>query len=263
MNSETSRLQFAKSLALQAGKLAQDMRAKAAGDFIQSKGLQDFVTEADQEVERLIKIRIAEKYPGDAFLGEEGGSEGDGASLWVVDPIDGTSNYMRSLPDWAVSIAYCDQNAIQIGVIYAPDMGQLAWAQLGAGAYVDGEPIHVSDCADPARALIMLGRSSRRPLANYLEDVAGVVNAGMEYRRYGAATIGLLAVAMGRAEGYFEAHVNAWDAFAGMLLVTEAGGTSDHDGITAFLENGSKIQVGNGRIDAQLHAIVDRPKTLK
>ncbi len=257
MNSEISRLEFAKSLALEAGKLAQDMRPKASNGFIKSKGLQDFVTEADREVERLIRSRIAAQFPGDAFLGEEGGSQGDSTSLWVVDPIDGTANYMRGLPDWAVSIAYCENNVIQIGVICAPDMGNLAWAKLGDGAYVDDEPIHVSDCADPAMALIMLGRSSRRSVESYLNVVAAIFDAGMEYRRNGAATIGLLAVALGRAESYYEAHVNAWDALAGILLVSEAGGTSNHDGITAFLECGSKILVGNGHIDAQLQAIID------
>jgi len=257
MNSEISRLEFAKSLALEAGKLAQDMRTKASNGFIKSKGLQDFVTEADREVERLIKNRIAAQYPDDAFLGEEGGSQGDSTSLWVVDPIDGTANYMRGLPDWAVSIAYCENNVIQIGVIGAPDMGNLAWAKLGDGAYVDDKPIHVSDCADPTMALIMLGRSSRRSVESYLSVVAAIFDAGMEYRRNGAATIGLLAVALGRAESYYEAHVNAWDAFAGMLLVSEAGGTIKHDGITAFIECGSKILVGNGYIDARLQAIID------
>jgi len=258
MNSEISRLEFAKSLALEAGNLAQDMRAKASNGFVQSKGLQDFVTEADKEVERLIKNRIAAQYPGDAFLGEEGGGQGNSASLWVVDPIDGTANYMRGLPDWAVSIAFCENHIIQIGVIYAPDMGQLAWAKLGDGAYVDDKPICVSDCADPAMALVMMGRSSRRPVESYLDVVAAIFDSGMEYRRNGAATIGLLAVALGRAESYYEAHVNAWDAFAGMLLVAEAGGTSNHAGIAAFLEHGSEILVGNGRIDGQLRAIIDR-----
>ncbi|MFV2001755.1 MAG: inositol monophosphatase, partial [Paracoccaceae bacterium] len=248
MNSETSRLDFTKSLALEAGKLAQDMRAQASAGFVQSKGLQDFVTEADRQVERLIKSRIAAKYPGDAFLGEEGGRVGEGAALWVVDPIDGTANYMRGLPDWAVSIAYCEHDVIQTGVINAPDLGLFAWAQLGGGAWLDDKPMQVSDCGDPALALIMMGRSSRRPLEDYLDVVAAIFDAGMEYRRNGAATIGLLAVALGRAECYYEAHVNSWDAFAGMLLVTEAGGTSDDDGIGAFIERGSKILAGNGRI---------------
>jgi len=258
MNSQVSRLEFTKSLALEAGKLAQEMRTQASNGFIQSKGLQDFVTEADREVERLIKRRIAERYPGDAFLGEEGGSQGNSASLWVVDPIDGTANYMRGLPDWAVSIAFCKNNVIKIGVIHAPDMDQLAWAKLGDGAYVDDEPIQVSDCANPATALVMMGRSSRRPVESYLDVVAAIFDAGMEYRRNGAATIGLLAVALGRAESYYEAHVNAWDALAGILLVSEAGGTTYHDPIAAFLEHGSKILVGNGRIDGQLPAIIDR-----
>jgi len=257
MSIQSARLEFTRSLAAEAGQLAQDMRARAAGGFVQSKGLQDFVTEADREVERLIKSRIAAQYPGDAFLGEEGGHAGDSASLWVVDPIDGTANYMRGLPDWAVSIAYCEHNVIQIGVINAPDLGHLAWAQLGGGAWVDGKPMHVSDGADPALALVIMGRSSRRPLADYLDAVAAIIDAGMEYRRNGAATIGLLSVALGRAESYYEAHVNAWDALAGVLLVTEAGGTSDHDGMADFLKRGSKIRVGNGHIDAQVQAIID------
>ena len=236
-----ARLTFARSLAQEAGALAQQLRKDRSVGFIAEKGPQDFVTFADRAVEDLIRKQIAEHWPFDAMLGEEGGVTGSGQALWVVDPIDGTANFMRGHRDWGVCIAVYEGGRIPLGVICAPDLNLLAWAATGTGAWLNGERLSVSDCAEPDRATLMLGWSNRRPITEHTALIQTLVNAGMEYRRNGSAAISLLAVAAGQAEGYFEAHLNAWDAFAAIPMIVESGGRFDCDPLESFLTCGSRV----------------------
>ena len=250
-----TRIEFAKSLAQEAAELAQRLRREQQGDFIQVKGLQDFVTFADQEVEKLIRTRIADTYPDDAFLGEEDGfSDVKSDNIWVVDPIDGTTNFMRGLPEWGVSIAWCSDGEIKLGVIAAPDISCLSWAQKGKGAFLNGLPMNVSDCDNIAQSVLLLGRSARTPLPDYLNMLERLIEGGSEYRRNGSAAISLLNVARGLGEAYYEAHLNAWDALAGLILITEAGGTYQADPLHSFLNNGSPVFADNGHLTTTLRA---------
>ena len=139
------RLAFAKKASEKAGMLAASMRRnRRNNEFVQTKGDQDFVTLADKAVEDLIREMISQRFPDDAILGEEAGTSGAGDNIWVIDPIDGTTNYLKGLPDWAVSIAYVENDLIQIGVIYAPDHRQLAWSVQGSGAFLNGKKIQVT-----------------------------------------------------------------------------------------------------------------------
>jgi len=253
------RLEFAKSLAQEAAELAQRLRREQQGDFIQVKGLQDFVTFADQQVEKLIRARIADTYPEDAFLGEEDGfSDVKSDNIWVVDPIDGTTNFMRGLPDWGISIARCSASQTEIGVIAAPDLSCLAWARKGAGAYLNGQPIRVSDCDNVTQSTLFLGRSARTPLPHYLALLERVIAGGSEYRRNGSAAISLLNVARGLGEAYYEAHLNAWDALAALLLVEEAGGQVCTDAFDSFLQHGSPVLAHNGHLEDTLQSFLTR-----
>lgn len=251
------RLEFTKQLALEAAQLAQQLRRDKSADFIQSKGLQDFVTFADREVEALIRSRIAKYYPDDAFLGEEDGLTGDSDSIWVVDPIDGTTNFMHGLPEWAVSIAWCCHGVIELGVLAVPDSDILAWAEKGKGAYLNGQQMFVSDCAQVEQSVLMLGRSARTPLEDYLAIVQRLVAGDSEYRRNGAAAVSLLNVACGQAEAYYEAHLNAWDALAGLLLISEAGGRYEADSLEQFFAQGSSIFADNGKMTETLRSFVE------
>ncbi len=236
-----TRLAFAKSLAQEAGELAQRLRNERGAEFVVEKGPQDFVTFADRAVEGLIRTRIAESWPSDAMLGEEHGVSGTGQFLWVVDPIDGTANYMRGHRDWGVCIAFYNGERIPLGVICAPDLNILAWASEGKGAWLNGERLSVSNCTEPSQALLLLGWSNRRPIREHTNLVHSLLDAGLEYRRNGSAAISLLAVASGQAEGYYEAHLNAWDAFAAMPMIVEAGGLYECDPLESFLTDGSHI----------------------
>ncbi|WP_298849162.1 inositol monophosphatase family protein [uncultured Ruegeria sp.] len=258
-----NRLDFAKSLAQEAAALAVRLRDERGAEFIAEKGPQDFVTFADRAVEDLIRNRIAERWPYDAMLGEEDGVSGSGSALWVVDPIDGTANFMRGHRDWGVCIAFCDGQNISLGVICAPDLNMLAWASTGSGAWLNGERLSVSDCTDPTRAVLMLGWSTRRPIAEHTALIETLLETGIEYRRNGSAAISLMAVATGQAEGYYEAHLNAWDAFAAIPIISEAGGQVECAPLDRFMKSGSRIMACNiGVLDTFRHLIDSETSTV-
>jgi myo-inositol-1(or 4)-monophosphatase len=221
-----ARFAAAQALVREAGSLARRIRNQPAAEFgVEQKSELDFATEADRALERLVIEQLAGRV-GDGILGEEyGGSNAE--RLWVVDPIDGTFNYMHHLPVWCISLAYLEAGEIQLGIIYNPDTGELFTAQKGRGASLNGNPIRVSN-ARHAAPLVEIGASNRRPLPDYLALIGRCFAAGCEFRRLGSGAMGLAAVACGRTDGYLELHINSWDVCAGILLVREAGGwTSD------------------------------------
>lgn len=252
MDNLSQKLDFARAVAQEAGALALRMLREAGPGFTSAKGHQDFVTEADEAVEHLIRSRIEGAYPGDGVLGEEGGQSGGGSGVWVVDPIDGTGNYLRGLPDWGISLAYVEGGQIRLGVLCFPGHRETAWAMQGGGAWLNGEPMRVSTRTDPDEALVILGRSERTGLDGYLVALREVLRRGAEYRRHGAAAYGLFLVASGRAETYFEAHVNCWDVFGGMILVEEAGGSVRAAPVPEALVEGTAIEASNGVITGLL-----------
>lgn len=252
MASSDLRLEFCQTVAQQAGQLAVKMRQQSGTDFVANKGHQDFVTAADHAVERFIRERIEAEFPTEAIVGEEEGVTGQSATCWVIDPIDGTANYMRGLPEWAISIACVQNDTITHAVLDLPDIGKTASAQIGCGAFENGKKLHVSDTQIPAKSLIILGHSDRLPLDTHLSAIEDLLNSGYEYRRQGSACFGLYSVAAGWAEAYHELHLNPWDAFAGMLLIEEAGGTITSKPVAEFLKNGSPITAGNGSVKLQM-----------
>lgn len=246
----TEKLQFAKDIAVQLGKLAYTLRHESAPDnFISAKGMRDFVTTADLKVETLFRQSVSEKYPEDNVLGEEEGLDSpDSDSCWVIDPIDGTINYMKGNPDWSVSIAYVENHEIVIGVIYIPETQQLLWASKGQGSYCNDKPIQVSGCDELSQSSIMFSRSERWPLADYLQTITRIDQLGMFPRVNGTATISLLRVAMGQAECYFEKNVASWDVCAGLLIISEAGGVIQHPKIADFMLSPGDVLASNGKI---------------
>lgn len=222
-----------------AGKRAQQFRKE--GLSVTVKGRQDFVSEADVLVENELREVINALHPGDAFLGEEGGLSGDnelaeGAGIWVIDPIDGTTNYLQNMDYWCVSVAYVKQGVLELGFIYAPDRDEFFSAKRGEGAYLNGVRLAVQE-PEAGQAILGLGRSNRRPLQNYLDVLVMLDEHDIEYRRFGAGALMLAHVASGQVHGYYEAHLNSWDALAGILLIEEAGGcVSDFLGNNGLLE---------------------------
>jgi myo-inositol-1(or 4)-monophosphatase len=223
------------AIAREAGDVARHLfETRAAGTYT-LKGRQDFLTEADGAVERLITGRIAEAFPDDTCVGEEGGGRYS-AATWVIDPIDGTANFARGIPHFCVSLAFVRDGKPLIGAICAPMYGELFAARRGGGATVNGQPMRVSATTDIRQATIEVGWSARLPTQDYLALLQRVMATGAGFRRGGSGALGLAYVAAGRSDGYCELHMHPWDTLAGLVMVEEAGGWSAdylaNDGVT-------------------------------
>ena len=224
-------LQLAEQIAREAGELARRRRDEGVRIAATKSALADIVTEADREVEALIRARLTAARPADGFLGEESGAErGESDVTWVVDPIDGTVNYAYGIPHYAVSIAAVtgepdpEQWTAQAGVVFAPAIAELFRAARGSGAWLGADRLAVSRPTD-AGALIATGFGyDPATHAGDLERVRIVMPLARDLRRAGAASLDLAYVAAGRLDGYFERGLHPWDHAAGALLVTEAGG---------------------------------------
>lgn len=219
-------LDLARSVALEAAAL---VRAHRAGD-VEVAGTKtspvDVVTDADRAAEELIYSRLTQARPGDGFLGEEGASAGSTTGVtWVVDPIDGTVNFVYGLPRYAVSIAAERDGVTVAGVVVDVTAGEVFTARRGAGAYVDGRLLRVRDTVPLEQRLVATGFSYRQETrAVQAAAVARMLTTVRDIRRLGSAALDLCAVAAGRVDAYVEEGVNTWDVAAGTLLVTEAGG---------------------------------------
>ena len=224
-------LQLAEQIAREAGELARRRRDEGVRIAATKSALADIVTEADREVEALIRARLTEARPADGFLGEESGAErGESDVTWVVDPIDGTVNYAYGIPHYAVSIAAVAGDpdpelwSAQAGVVFAPVTGDLFRAARGSGAWLGPDRLAVSRPTD-AGALLATGFGyDPATHAGDLERVRTVMPLARDLRRAGAASLDLAYVAAGRLDGYFERGLAPWDHAAGALLVEEAGG---------------------------------------
>jgi myo-inositol-1(or 4)-monophosphatase len=216
-------------LAVAAARVAGEflLASRPADLIVETKSTPtDVVTQMDTAAERLIAGQIHSQRPDDAIFGEEGQAEvSSGRRVrWIVDPIDGTVNYLYSLPQWAVSIAAEVDGVVEAGVVLDPSKGELFTALRGGGAWLNGAPITVSGCSDVRQALVGTGfgydAARRRSQARVL---LGVLPEVRDIRRLGAASLDLCALACGRLDGYFERGLNLWDYAAGGLVAAEAG----------------------------------------
>ena len=218
------RLEFAAALAREAGALALRYFRRELDYSPESKSdVQDWVSVADRSVEALCRARLAEAFPDDLVLGEEAGGA-VGARTWVVDPIDGTLNFVHDVRYWCVSIAFIDEGVRKVGVVYDPSHDELFLAAKGQGAYVNGQSMRASRCASLDRALLVHGYVQRHDLDAHLRLRRRLLETGAEVKDHGAGALMLAHVAAGRFDAYVEPHMHPWDATAGLLLVEEAGG---------------------------------------
>ena len=223
-----ARAEFAGRLAREAGALAGRYFLGELAFEIESKGeRQDWVSAADHAVERHIREALAGQFPDDSMLGEEdGGDVSD--HVWVVDPIDGTLNFVHGMRYWCVSIAYIVHGVRQVGAIYDPSQDELFLAAAGMGARCNGAPISVSNCTSLTRALISQGYVHRHDLETHLSLRRALLAAGAAVKDPGAGALMLAHVAAGRFDAFYEPHMHPWDAAAGLLLIAEAGGRVLH-----------------------------------
>jgi myo-inositol-1(or 4)-monophosphatase len=223
---------LAADIAREAGELARLRRSEGVAIAATKSALADIVTDADREVEALIRSRLRAERPDDGFLGEETGAErGSSDVTWVVDPIDGTVNYAYGIPAYAVSIAAVtgeptpEEWVAVAAAVFNPPLGELFHAAHGEGAWLDGRRLSVNPEAPRAGALLATGFGyDPATHAGDLARVARVMPLARDLRRAGAASLDLAYVAAGRLDGYFERGLQPWDHAAGALLVAEAGG---------------------------------------
>lgn len=217
------RLAFAKIITCQAGKAAKEYFDNRADLTIEFKGKQDFVSHADRAVETIIRDGLAQSWPDDGVFGEEhGGTQAD--PCWIIDPIDGTANFLRGLPYWCVTIAFVMGGQTVLGVTYDPVHDELYWAQKGAGAWRNNQRIDVSARATLANGCVGLAFTFKQQPESYIACVTKLLAAGIDHRRLGSSALLLAHTADGRFDGMIANYVNSWDVLAGLLLVEEAGG---------------------------------------
>lgn len=220
----------------------------------------DFVTEVDQAAEAAIIETLREAYPDHGFLAEETGEiAGTQAAdkpshVWIIDPLDGTTNFIHGFPQYAVSIALAVDGVLQQAVVYDPTRDELFTASKGGGAYLNNRRIRVAGRIKMADTLMATGFPYRedQDLESYLKLFAQMTRQCAGLRRPGAASLDLAYVACGRVDGFFEQDLKPWDVAAGALLITEAGGlVGNYMGEESFLHSG-EILAANARIFAQM-----------
>lgn len=255
-------LDIARTIAEEAGALAARLRAEGVEVAGTKSSPIDIVTEADRATEALIRSRLSELRPDDGFLGEESGAErGTSGLTWVVDPIDGTVNYLYGLPNWSVSIAVVEGEpdpetwTALAGVVNAPALGEVFTASAGGGAHLAGRRLHVRDAVPLDRALVATGFHYTQGIRTNQARVAQPLLARVrDLRRAGGAALDLAYLAAGRLDAYFEQGLNPWDQAAGALMVQEAGGVVrgiDRDAATSRM-----VLAGQADVVADLHAVL-------
>ncbi|MBA2951482.1 inositol monophosphatase family protein [Streptomyces himalayensis] len=218
-------LELALEAALRAGEFLRDGRPADLGVAATKSSAVDVVTEMDIASEKLITGLLTDRRPDDGVLGEEGASiEGSSGVQWVIDPLDGTVNYLYGLPSWAVSIAARKDGETLVGVVHAPMRGETCRAVLGEGAYLNDRPAHVRPAPAFELALVGTGFGYLAERRNrQAEVVRQLIPQVRDIRRGGSAAIDLCDVAAGRLDAYYERGLNPWDYAAGELIAREAG----------------------------------------
>jgi myo-inositol-1(or 4)-monophosphatase len=230
----SSDLELAERAARAAGEVLMTYYGRAPEGLASKTSATDPVSDADREAERVIRELLSAERPDDGLVGEEGSHiEGErGGRRWIVDPLDGTVNFLYGLRAWGVSIALEDPEGLAVGVVFNPVSRECFAAERGKGATMSGRPIHVTDCRSLSSAMVATGfsyESERR--AEQAQLLVKLLPRIRDIRRAGGASLDLAYVAAGRVDAYYERGVQVWDVAAGLLVVREAGGlTADMDG---------------------------------
>jgi myo-inositol-1(or 4)-monophosphatase len=257
-------LEGAVDAARAAGAVIQE-GARSRGNLnIERKTANDFVSEIDKRAERVIIDTLSERFPGHGFKAEESGESGSSRYTWLIDPLDGTTNFLHGIPYYCVSIALRIDDAVVAGVVFDPTSGRQFTATRGNGAFLDGNPIRVSGRSGLTEAVVGTGLPFKdwHYLDDYLHSLREIMQRVAGVRRPGAAALDIAYVAAGWVDGHWEKGLNAWDVGAGSLLVEEAGGVvSTFTGSASFLNSG-QIIVGSPGVHAALLGVLRRYPSL-
>lgn len=246
------------NIAVRAARKAGDIIIRACDQIdsltITSKSPNDFVSEIDQRAERAIIQTLHKAYPDHAMLAEESGNQGENEYEWIIDPLDGTTNFLHGFPQYAVSIALRHKTTLQIAVVYDPFKQELFTASRGEGAQLNGKRIRVANRRTLEGALLGTGIpfSDVDLLETHLKTIRALIPGTAGVRRAGSAALDLAYVAAGRLDGFWEFNLNPWDMAAGILLIEEAGGlVGDLQGGFDYMKSGN-VLAANPRIFKQM-----------
>lgn len=263
-----SRLEITKQIAREAGQLLREGQEKGFSLVRKSTEI-DLVTEYDQMAEALIVKKLQEAFPDHGIVAEEGSSvktEADGLR-WYVDPLDGTNNFAHRIPQFGVSMGLYQGPTPVLAVVYDPMRDHMYWAEEGSGAYLNGEPMKVSQATTVQDSILASGF----PYDRHSDPVDNIAQMGLflkrcqGFRRFGACCLDLASVAAGRYDGFWEFKLSSWDVGAGLLLVTEAGGkvTRIDGSPMSYLTERNNIVVSNGHIHQEMLDILKPSLTEK
>ena len=235
---------------------------------VSKKGPADFVTAADIRTEKLLREELLRARPSFGFLMEEAGEQlgADTHRRWIIDPIDGTTNFVHGIAQFAISIAAEENGEITAGLIFDPISEELFWAEKGRGAYLNDRRIRVSSRAKISQSLFatgipFMGRGTEEEHDKFLSEMKAVMSVSAGLRRFGSAALDLAYVAAGRFDGFWESGLQPWDVAAGILIVREAGGlVSDLSGRDRMFESGS-IVAANPHLQQDLRTLITGART--
>ena len=248
-----SHLELIQQFAREGGALALDHFQRLDELEISEKSRNDMVSNADRGVEILLRESIATHFPDDGILGEEYGHQtGASGITWVIDPIDGTANFIRGRAHWCVSIACVQADRIMAGCIFDPVHDELYLAGADTQSTRNGRAISVTDVSEIDLATIGIGLKPFTGKSKGLAMITPMVEAGTRLYRNSSGALSLAYVADGRLDAYVETHMHAWDFMAGALIVRQAGGTMRDFDVAAALSQGAPVIASNGKLDLML-----------
>ena len=241
-----------------AGVLAKQYFINQDALVVDQKGRQDFVSQADREVELHVRKQLTKAFPSDSIVGEEHDDKiGTSGFTWVIDPIDGTTNFVNGIPAWTVVIAGTKDGVTQAGVIFDPCNDEMFTAFKGSGAFLNGEALRIVGNRRLDEGTVAVGYSNRVDDAGIKRLVTSLVDEGAMFYRNASGALSLAYVAAGRLLGYSEEHMNAWDCLAGQLIVSEAGGLVEDQNADDMVKFGGRVIVGTPAVfDALLEISV-------
>ena len=256
-------LNFAISVARDAGNILVDKLGRALQ--VSNKGAIDLVTEADLASEKLIIERIRSHYPRHAILAEESGASNNNSDdsaaewKWIIDPLDGTTNYAHGYPCFCVSIGVERAGKLELGVVYDPMRNEMFAAERGAGATLNDRPMRVSDVEELSRAMVCTGFPyDVRERPDFARDFSNFTMHAQAVRRDGSAALDLAYVACGRFDGFWEDGLKPWDIAAGVLLIVEAGGSvTDFQGAALDIYS-PRVLASNGLVHQSMMQVIRR-----
>ncbi len=256
------RLPEAIRICKEAGALALRYFNDLSALQVERKGKHDLVSEADRNVETLIRSALLKTFPEDGIIGEEHApNEGSSGFTWVIDPIDGTSNFLSDRPNWCVVLAGIEDDQTQIGVIYDPCHEELYVAQKGAGATLNGTPMAEPSFSSLSEGATSIGHSRFSPQGSVGQLVDLITQEGGTITASGSGALSIVYVAAGRTLGHCEGYMNAWDCLAALLIVEEAGGQTEKLLPSQVLAEGTRIVVGSQGVFPDLITIANKAFT--